>query len=80
MNDKKHLADNLIEFRKYTKVSQTEFANQAKLSRGIVSLLECQSSNIRLSNLIKLASFIGITISDMFTKDYVKNNLESEDK
>ena len=80
MTEKKHLADNLIVFRKHAKMSQTVFAKHTKLSRGIVSLVECQSSNIRLGNLIKLVSFMGITVSDIFTKDYVKNNLESQDE
>ena len=80
MTEKKHLADNLIEFRNYAKMSHTVFAKHTKLGRGIVSLIECQSSNIRLGNLIKLVLFMGITISDVFTKDYVKNNFESQDE
>jgi len=80
MTEKKHLADNMINFRKYTKISQGEFAKQTKLSRGIVSLIERQSSNVRLGNLIKIASFMGIAIPDVFKKDYVKNTFESIDE
>lgn len=73
---KKILADNLIAFRKLENVSQLEISFRTDISKETISLIERGQTNVRLDILEKLASYTGLTIPELLTKNYVKDNLK----
>lgn len=68
------LAENLINFRKFENITQEEIAFRTGISKETISLIERTQSNIRLNIIEKLACYTGLTIPELFTKDFVENN------
>lgn len=68
------LAENLINFRKFENITQEEIAFRTGISKETISLIERTQSNIRLDIIEKLACYTGLTIPELFTKDFVENN------
>ena len=68
------LADNLISYRGLENISQEELSFRADISKETISLIERAQTNVRLDILEKLASYTGLTIPELFTKDFVKYN------
>lgn len=69
---RKILADNLIAFREYEKLSQQEISFRTSVSKDTISLIEREQTNVRLDILEKIASYTGLTISELFIKNFVK--------
>jgi transcriptional regulator with XRE-family HTH domain len=84
------LAKRLKELRKAKNESQFEFAENCGLSDDIISQLENQKTNPKLSSLQDIAAYLGITVSDLLKVDeqhqseYVfrlrKDTITGEDK
>ena len=72
---KRILAENLAEFRQFEGISQMEIAFRSGVSKETISLIEREQSNVRLDVLERLAAYTGLTISELFTKDFVKSKL-----
>ena len=68
------LAENLINFRKFENITQEEIAFRTGISKETISLIERTKSNIRLDIIERIACYTGLTIPDLFTQDFVKNN------
>lgn len=73
---KRILADNILAFRKSKNLSQLEMSFRTEVSKDTISLIERAKTNVRLDILEKLASYTGLTISELFTRDYVKSLLK----
>ncbi len=74
---KKILADNLTIFRKNEHISQLEMSMRTDISRGTISLIERESSNVTLDILEKIASYTGLTVAELFTADFVKCEIDT---
>lgn len=77
---RKILADNLIAFRESENISQQEISFRTAVSKDTISLIEREQTNVRLDILEKIASYTGLTISELFTEDYVKKYVRAKDK
>ena len=75
---KKILADNLLAFRKIENISQQEISFRTEISKYTISLIERERTNVRLDILEKLASYTGLTIPELLTKNFVKNEIGKE--
>ena len=75
---RKILADNLLTFRRLENISQSEISFRTDISKDTISLIERGLTNVRLDILEKLASYTGLTIPELFTENYVKENLKKE--
>ena len=63
------LAKRLKQLRKAKNESQFEFAENCGLSDDIISQLENQKTNPKLSSLQDIAAYLGITVSDLLKVD-----------
>ena len=61
------LAKNLRRIRKEMKLSQLEFALESEISLDIISMIERQQANPRLSTLQQISAYIGCTVADLLT-------------
>ena len=68
------LAHNVKKIRKEMKLSQLEFALECGLSMEIISMIECQKTDPKLSTIQKIAAFTGYTPSELLTLSEEKNN------
>lgn len=68
------LANNLLAFRKIENISQEEISFRTEISKYTISLIERSKTNVRLDILEKLAAYTGLTIPELFTENYVKDN------
>ena len=59
------ISKNLKEIRRIMGLSQGEFAFQCGISTEILSLLEREKSDPKLSTLSKICAFAGITVSEL---------------
>jgi transcriptional regulator with XRE-family HTH domain len=59
------LAKNLRRIRKEMKLSQLEFALESEISLDIISMIERQQANPRLSTLQQISAYIGCTVADL---------------
>lgn len=75
---KKILAYNLITFRSYENISQQEIAFKSTISKDTISLIEREQTNVRLDVLERLASYTGLTISELFTEGFVEKYLQKD--
>jgi len=66
------LADNLLMFRKHENISQQEISFRTEVNKDTISMLERGKSNVRLDTLEKLASYIGLTLPELFTEGFVR--------
>lgn len=73
---KKILADNLILFRKKEHISQFELAMRLNVCRETISLIERESANVTLDKLEDICAYTGLTMSELFTEGFVKNEEE----
>lgn len=65
MTEKDVLSKNLKHLRKELKESQVEFAFNCGLSTETVSLIERKKVNPSLDTLQKIATYLGITVSEL---------------
>lgn len=63
---KQHLARNVRERRSQLKWSQHDLAAEASLRQGLISAIEVGSANPTFESLEKLATALGLTLSEMF--------------
>ena len=77
---RKILADNLLAFRKFEKISQEEISFRSDVSKDTISLIERKKTNVRLDILEKLAAYTGLTIPELFTEGFVENEFNSGDE
>ena len=68
------LALNVKRIRKEMKLSQLEFALECGLSMEIISMIECQKTDPKLSTIQKIAAFTGYTPSELLTLSEANNN------
>lgn len=68
------LAKRLKEARQARKMDQISFSEEIGISREEISLIECQKTDPKLSTMKKVASGLGITVSEML------NTTEGEDR
>ena len=66
------LADNVVAFRRRTKVSQDEFAAMCGLHRTYVGAIERKERNVTLATLELLADAIGCSASELLKRGGVK--------
>ncbi len=59
------LARNLRRIRKEMKLSQLEFALESGISLDIISMIERQQTNPRLSTLQRISAYVGCTVADL---------------
>lgn len=72
---RKILAENLLDFRKLEGISQLEMSFRTGISKDTISLIERECTNVTLDVLEKIASYLGLTIPELFTDKFVKENL-----
>ena len=72
---RKILADNLWDFRNVEGISQMEISFRTGISKDTISLIERQRANVTLDSLEKLACYTGLTIPELLTENFVRNNI-----
>lgn len=72
---RKILAENLIKFREMEDISQMEFSFRTGISKETISLIERENTNVTLDVLERLASYTGLTVSELFTEDFVESQI-----
>lgn len=77
---RKILADNLFTFRQLENISQQEISFRTEVSKDTISLIERSKTNVRLDILEKLASYTGLTIPELFTENFVHEQMKKEMK
>ena len=75
---KRILADNLITFRTIENISQEETSFRTEISKHTINLIENQKANVRLDTLEKLACYTGLTISELFTENFVLKRMDNK--
>ena len=68
MPESKTLAANILRLRKKMNKTQYEFAAESGISVEILSLLERQKTDPKLSTIQKIAAYTGYTVSELLTK------------
>lgn len=68
------LAENLRDFREFENISQEEISFRSGISKETISLIEREHTNIRLDILEKLAAYTGLTVPELLTDRFVKDN------
>ncbi len=68
MPENKILAENLKKIRKDMKKSQIEFAAECGISTEILSLIEREKTDPKLSTLKKIAAYTDHTVAELVTK------------
>lgn len=66
------IGQNLRFFRKMKGLSQQEFAEKIGLNRGNIASYEKGSAEPKATNLLKIAKFFNITLSDLIERDFSK--------
>lgn len=69
MPENKILAENLKKIRKNMKKSQMEFAAECGISTEILSLIEREKTDPKLSTIQKIAAYTDYTVAELVTKD-----------
>lgn len=69
MPELKILSKNVKKIRKEMKLSQIEFAAECGISTEILSLIEREATNPKLSTLQMIASYTGLTVSELLDVD-----------
>lgn len=67
MPETKILAENLIRIRKKMKKTQMEFAAECGISKEILSLIERQLTDPKLSTVQKIAAYTNYTVAELLT-------------
>lgn len=68
MPESETLATNILRLRKKMNKTQYEFAAESGISVEILSLLERQKTDPKLSTIQKIAAYTGYTVSELLTK------------
>lgn len=68
------VSNNLKQYRKKIKMTQTELAKRAGVSRQSIYAIETQKSEPSLELAFKLSSILGIAITDLFIWDDQNNS------
>ena len=66
INDSKKIASIIKKMRNQRKITQTELADYAGLSRAGIAKIESGASDIKLSTLISIANLLGL---DLYLRD-----------
>lgn len=69
MSESEMLAKNLKKIRRKMKKSQMDFAAECGISKEILSLLERQKSDPKLSTVKKIAAYTDCSVAELITKD-----------
>lgn len=64
------LSKKLKKYRKELEQNQMEFAAHCGVSTEILSLIEREKTDPKLSTLQKFAAYLGVTVSDLLEVDY----------
>ena len=59
------IADRIRKVRRKLKLNQSDFAAYCGLSTETISLIEREETDIKLSTLQKIASYTGLTVSEL---------------
>lgn len=70
-----YLATNLRFLRKRRKLSQEELAIHIGLNRGNIASYENGSAEPRISNLLRLATFFGVSLIDLAQRDLTREEI-----
>ena len=65
MPEYEKLADRLRKIRRKLKENQAEFAAKCDISTDTLSLIEREQTDVKLSTLQKIASYTGLSVSDL---------------
>lgn len=76
MPESEILAKNLKNIRKKMKKSQIDFAAECGISKEIVSLLERQKTDPKLSTIQKIAAYTDYSVAELLTKDKRKADVK----
>ncbi len=68
------LSRNVRKIRKEMKLSQLEFALECGISLDIVSQIEREKTNPRLSTLQKIAAYTGQRVADLLIDETIEND------
>ena len=75
MPETKILAENLKKIRKNMKKSQMEFAAECGISTEILSLIEREKTDPKLSTIQKIAAYTDYTVAELVTNNEKKRKL-----
>jgi len=67
MTPRERFAQNLVEARRLSGLTQEELANRCDLHRTEISLLERSGREPRLGTLVKLSSALGVSLESLCT-------------
>ena len=71
------VSNNLKQFRKKVKMTQTELAKRAGVSRQSIYAIETQKSEPSLELAFKLSNILGVAITDLFI--WNENQINQDD-
>ena len=77
INYRKILADNIRNYRANNKISRFKLSVALDLDNATLSAIENEQANVRINTVEKIASYMGLTIAEMFTENYVKSDSEN---
>ena len=68
MPETEALAHNVKQIRKELNISQIDFAADCGISTEILSLIEREKTDPKLSTIQKIAAYVGCNVTDLLTK------------
>ncbi len=68
MPETEALAHNVKQIRKELNISQIDFAADCGISTEILSLIEREKTDPKLSTIQKIAAYVGCHVTDLLTK------------
>lgn len=63
--EKEKIADRIRKIRRKLKENQADFAANCDISTDTLSLIEREQTDVKLSTLQKIASYTGLTVSEL---------------
>ena len=72
MNHRKILADNIRNYRENNKVSRYKFSTILDLNNNTLTAIENEKANVRYDTLEKIVLCMGLSMSEIFTENYIK--------
>ncbi len=73
INYRKILADNIRNYRANNKISRFKLSVALDLDNATLSAIENEHANVRINTLEKIASYMGLSIAEIFTENHVKS-------
>lgn len=76
MPEAKILADNIKRIRKEMNESQMDFAANCGISPGIISMIENEHTDPKISTIQKIAAYTDKTVSELLRKEELSSNAQ----